>query len=110
YANAWRNSPVRTDGESEVRIKLGYCGEELQAETMDLSNSSMSQREAYNNILLAEKPSNIERIIDRDVFPLGTHRPIQTIQHSLMCAGLRMENVPDVDVNQVLEQIKQQES
>lgn len=95
YANAWRNSPVRTDGESEVRIKIGYCGPELQAETMDMSNSTMTQRELYNNLLLEETPSNIPRIIDRKEFPLGTHRPVQTVQHSLMCAGLRMEYVPD---------------
>lgn len=98
YSNAWRNSPVRTDGESEVRIKLGYAGEELEAETMDLSNSSMSQREIYNNILTAEKPSNIERIIDRSKFPLGTSKPLQIIQHSLMCAGFRMESIPDPEL------------
>lgn len=98
YSNAWRNSPVRTDGESEVRIKVGYAGEELQAETMDLSNSSMSQREVYNNILTADKPSNIPRVIDREKFPLGTSRPIQTIKHSLMVAGLRIESVPDQDL------------
>lgn len=98
YANAWRNSPVRTDGESEVRIKVGYCGEELQAETMDMSNSTMTQRELYSNLLLHKTPSNIERIIDRNVFPLGTSRPIQTIQHALICSGLRMESVPDVQL------------
>lgn len=101
YSNAWRNTPVRTDGESEVRIKVGYAGEELQAETMDMSNSSMTQRELYNNILIADKPSNIPRIIDREKFPLGTSRPIQNIKHSLMVAGLRIESVPDNDVYHV---------
>lgn len=98
HSSAWRNSPVRADGESEVRIKLGYAGEELQAETMDLSNSSMTQREIYTQLLTHDTPSNIPRIIDREKFPLGTSRPIQNIQHALMCAGLRMESVPDINL------------
>lgn len=96
YANAWRNSAVRTDGESEVRIKVGYCGEELQAETMDLSNSPMSQRAAYDMLLTHETPSNIDRIIDRTIYPLGTARPIQITQHTLMCCGFSMASVVEM--------------
>lgn len=88
FSYPYRNSPVRTIGETEARIFAGYCGREAMAEMMDRSNSPASQRNAVWNILNAPEPSNIERVVDRNYIQLGGSRPIQLIRHIMGVAGI----------------------
>lgn len=87
YAYPFRNSPVRTIGETEGRIFAGTCGREAIAEMMDRSNSPMTHKTIVMNILKAIKPMDIERAVDRTLIPLGGSKPIQLVDHIAMVAG-----------------------
>jgi DNA-directed RNA polymerase beta subunit len=87
FAYPYRNSPVRTAGESETRIYSGYCGGEAIAELMDRSNSPVTQKNIIWKILNAEKPTAIKELVDRDKIPFGSTKPILLVKHILSVSG-----------------------
>lgn len=89
YAYPFRNSPVRTIGETEGRIFAGYCGREAIAEMLDRSNNPNTHKHMVWNILTADKPTNIETIVDRNVIPLGGSKPLQLVNHISVVSGFR---------------------
>jgi len=86
----YRHTPVRTIGETEGRIYVSYCGREAAAEMMDRSNSPVTHRHIVENILKADKPTDIQHVIDRDKVPLGNCKSLQLIKHILLCSGTKM--------------------
>lgn len=91
----YRNSPVRTIGETEGRIFAGYCGREAIAEMMDRSNSPFTQRNVIWNILSSNVPTNIDHVVDRDYVRLGGSRPLQLIRHIMGVAGVEIVYEPE---------------
>ena len=87
FSYPYRNSPVRTIGETEGRIFASYCGREAIAEMMDRSNNPMTQRNVVWNILQSDKPTNIDSVVDRNYVTLGGSKPVQLIKHMFECAG-----------------------
>lgn len=98
FAYPYRNSPTRLSGETESRIFACYTGPESIAEMFDRTNNPITRRNVYWNLLEAENPSQIKRIVDRNVVPLGASRPIQIVNHIFMCSGFRPEYYPEVAV------------
>lgn len=95
FSNPFRNSPVRTIGETEGRIFAGYCGREAIAEMMDRSNSPATQRNVAWSILNADKPTDIQHVVDRDYIRLGGARPLQLVRHILGAAGYGIVYEPE---------------
>lgn len=95
FSYPYRNSPVRTIGETEGRIFAGYCGREAIAEMMDRSNNPFSQRNTVWNILNSETPGNIDRVVDRNYIPLGSNRPLQLVSHMTKVAGFEHVYEPE---------------
>ena len=95
FSTPFRNSPVRTIGETEGRIFVGYCGLEAIAEMLDRSNNPLTQRNINWNILTADKPSNIDNVVDREHIPLGSTRPLQLVKHIFSCSGFLPEYIPE---------------
>lgn len=91
----YRNSPVRTIGETEGRIFAGYCGREAIAEMMDRSNSPFTQRNVIWNILNSNVPTNIDHVVDREYVRLGGSRPLQLIRHIMGVAGVEIVYEPE---------------
>ena len=91
----WRMSPTRTIGETEGRIFAGYLGPEALAEMMDLSNNPATMRHLYTRLLSERYPSNIPKIVDRSLIPLGKAKPIELIQHMNNCNGFTMTYEPE---------------
>jgi hypothetical protein len=89
------SSAVRSGGETEFRILVSYLGREAAAEIMDRNNNISSHRYACYNILSADEPMNIERIIDREKIPLGGSRPLQLINLTTRCAGFEFTYVQE---------------
>lgn len=87
YTYPFRNNPVRTIGETEGRVFLGYCGKEAIAEMMDRSNNPLTQKQLVQNLLMSDKPSNIDKLINRNIIPYGGSRPLQLINHITVCSG-----------------------
>lgn len=95
FSNPYRNTPVRTIGETEGRIYSGYCGRRAIAEMMDRSNNPLTQRNMVWNILSADKPTNIPEVVNRDMIPLGGSKPLQLISHMFKAAGFEFVYEPE---------------
>lgn len=95
FAYPYRNSPVRTIGETEARIYGGYCGREAIAEMMDRSNNPATQRNIIWNLLNADKPSALEHVVDREYIPLGGARALQLQKHITAAAGSKAVYEPE---------------
>lgn len=89
YALPTRQNPTRTLGEAELRILEAYLGGEVVAEMMDRNNNPLAHRHIVEEILTADVPTNIERIVDRVKIPFGGSKPLQLVKHLLEGAGLR---------------------
>ena len=86
----YRNSPIRTTGESEGRVMVGYTNPRCAAEIVDRSNNPITMRAMVWNILNATEPTNIANIIDRTQIPYGNNKPIQMINHMFNIAGFKI--------------------
>jgi len=89
-----RQAPVRALGESETRSYICTVGPEATMELIDQSNSPTSHREAVGAILRADKPTNIDQVIDRNKIPFGGSRPVQFVNHLLRCRGMKFTYAP----------------
>lgn len=95
YAYPYRNTPVKTLGETECRIIAGYCGREAVAEMLDRNNSPTTHKHIVWSILKASQPGNIQSAIDRSLVPLGSNKPNQLVSHIGMCAGWKTVYEPE---------------
>lgn len=84
----WPKKSTRVFGETDSRLYSNYGGPEFIAELIDRSGNIASQYEISNQLLSAENPVNIERIIDREKIPLGNTRPLQITSSLLKCMGI----------------------
>lgn len=95
YNYPFRNTPIRTIGETEGRIYMSYCGREAIAEMMDRSNNPMTHKEVYETILNADKPTDIDVAVDRNKTPLGNIKPLQLVDHISYCGGWKIVYEPE---------------
>jgi uncharacterized protein (UPF0147 family) len=89
-----RNNAVRAVGEAESRILCSNVNPEVNAEIMDRNNNPSAHMEVIRSIVYADKPTNIERAVDRTKLPFGGSKPIQLIKHTAFCAGWKFEYTP----------------
>jgi len=87
----WRSSPTKILSETESRLVASYTSRLALAELKDRANSIDTHRIIYNNILNADKPTNIDVIVDRNKHPYGTDAGIQLIDNIFNCAGIELE-------------------
>lgn len=88
YLNPYRESPVRFAGESEVRLMSAVMDPDIVAELLDRTNSLYSSEEINHNIMTAEKPTDIDCVVNRKKIPRGNSRPLQLMKHLMMCGGV----------------------
>lgn len=92
YSEPGRMQPVRIMGESEVRLFVATIGPEATADIIDQSNNPRVHKAITSNILQAPTPTNMERIIDRTKYPMGSGRPVVFVRHVLECGGVEFVN------------------
>jgi len=92
-----RQQSVRGLGESETRSYNAYVTPEVTMEFLDQSNSPDVHRHVTQNILEAPKPTNIDRVVDRERFPYGGSRPVAITQHFFNCRGIKFHYQPEQD-------------
>jgi RNA polymerase Rpb2, domain 6 len=95
FARPYRNTPVRTIGETEGRLFVGYTGRESIAEMMDRSGNPLVQRHMARGILQATQPTNIDVIVDRNIVTYGNTKPIQLINHMFTSAGFKAKYIKE---------------
>lgn len=83
--------PVKALSEAEVRIILSYCGMQVAADLLDRNNSVPSHREYTHSLVSSDKPTAIERGIDRKKVKLGNNRALKLFKHILECNGYAFE-------------------
>jgi hypothetical protein len=86
----YRGQSVRTIGEAESRTYVSYGGPEITADLLDRSGNVDSHMSICNNILAADKPTNIDKVIDRREYVLGNNRSLQIVKHLAYVGGWRM--------------------
>ena len=95
YSAPGRAQPVRILGESEVRLFAATVGGDVVADLLDQTNNPIVHKEILNQILHADKPSNIDCVVDRQKFPVGQGRMHLYVNHVLECAGAKFERRRD---------------
>lgn len=81
--------PVRMTGEAEVRLGAATCGGEVWADIIDQSNNPTVGKKILENLLRADKPTDIQTVIDRKEDPVGNGRNNVFVRHILECAGIK---------------------
>ncbi len=97
YSSAGRHQPVRTMGESEMRLLAAVCGGDICAELLDRNNNPAVHRNICENILRAPQPSNIDNVVNRDILPRGQGRVVTFVNHVLECGGIRFKRIANKD-------------
>lgn len=92
----WRNNPVRTISETEGRLYVAYAKSPVgPAELSDRAKSVPTHRHIYENILKADQPTNIHRVVDRNKIPYGEDSANVLVNNILAAAGVELEYVHD---------------
>ncbi|BEG72708.1 putative DNA-directed RNA polymerase subunit beta [Pseudomonas phage PA1C] len=91
-----RESAIRSFGESETRSYNCTVGALPTVELLDQTNNPEAHIAVINSILTADKPSNIEKAVDRSKIPFGNSRPVGLLSHLLECRGLQFKYAPGV--------------
>lgn len=91
----WRNVPVKIISETESRLYIAYVSRLGMAELKDRGNSISTHAEIYKNILSADKPANINRVVDRKKVPYGSDAAMQLIDSIFSSCGISIEYVHD---------------
>ena len=95
FSSPWRRTTPRTISETEGRIYCMYGGQTMIAEMMDRSGNLETQKEMAKNILEADHPSRIYRLVDRDKIKFGNARSNQILHHICKCMGFDLVYKPE---------------
>lgn len=91
-----RTNPVRGAGEAETRIIISYVGKKAIAEIFDRNNNPTTHKEIVKNILTAENPFEIDKLLNRDKMPYGGAKPLQLTNHLSVTMGWRFKYTKEV--------------
>lgn len=86
----FRSSPTKILSETETRLYLGYGGREAIAELKDRANSIPTHKAVYRNILDADQPTNIDRVVDRNKNPFGEDAALELLNNIFNAAGIEI--------------------
>lgn len=101
YSLPSRANPVRIFGESEVRLLTTATANDVVADVLEMSNSPSAHKNVCENILRADRPSNIEEVLDRKKIPKGSNRSQVFVAHALQCAGIEFVYVDHSDEEEI---------
>lgn len=94
HASPWRQQAIRAWGETETAIGTAYMGWRPMAELIDRNNNIAAHRMGVYNILRAEKPTDIQVLVDRAKIPLGNAKPLELVKHLALCNGWKFTYLP----------------
>jgi len=83
----WNPNPVKT-GETETRLYASYAGREALAELRDRSASVETHKHIYGNILRADKPTAISKVVDRSSCGWNGDKPVNLLEAILNVGGV----------------------
>lgn len=74
-------------GESEARPINCITRPSVHAELHDRNNNPKTAELCYRNIIRAQNPSQIEKLVDRSIVPFNYTMPMQILNHFTTCSG-----------------------
>lgn len=86
-----RESAVRSFGESETRSYNCTVGPEPTMELVDQTNNPLAHVEVVEQFLTQEKPTRIDRAVDRKKIPFGNSRPVSLLNHMMQTRGIEFK-------------------
>ena len=95
FTSPIRGQAVRGMAEADTRNAVSYMDAELTAEHYDRNNNPETHEMVVAAILSSDKPTDIERLIDRNKHKFNGAKPIQIVRHIAQCAGWRFKYQPD---------------
>lgn len=99
YRYAVRLQPTRFIGETELRLITANAGPLVGMELMDRNNNPQAHKAAVYHVLHANKPMNIDKLINRNVVPVDGSRPLKIIKHIVGIAGWGFAYEPYTNVH-----------
>jgi len=88
---SYKIAPVKTISETEARLYAAYVGPRFMAELKDRANSMETHKHIYQNILNAEKPTDIDIVASRDEMPYGSDPAIELVDNIFNSGGISIE-------------------
>lgn len=87
YAEPGRGNPTRITGEAEDRL-FEAVAKGSSAELIEMSNNPKTHEAIYRSLVMADKPTAIKKIVDREKNPRGEGRNLTYPKHILECGGI----------------------
>lgn len=100
HSSPGRETVTRETGEDEARNHGASHGAEYIADRFDLHNNPQAHRAACRTVLTHDTPTNIDRVIDRNLIPMGGHRPKAYLHQMLTVSGKKLVAVPSKAVEE----------
>ncbi len=91
YSDPTRTSPIRTAGESEVRLFVNVAGGHATADLLDRSSNPLVHQQIVRGILTTPEPTNVYNYVDRNVYPIGQGSILNLTNHILQCGGVQFD-------------------
>lgn len=88
FTSPGRQQPIKI-GETEIRSYSNYIGGRATADFIDCTHNPVVRKHIQEAILAADKPTNIDMLVDRTKLPSGNGRLQQMIKHVALCNGYR---------------------
>lgn len=90
-----RGNPTKTIGETEARVFASYIDRLGLIELKDRANSIPTHEHVYRNILKADVPTNIDKVVDRKEVPYGSDSGIEFINSIFNASGIKLTYIED---------------
>lgn len=94
YAQPNRTTSTRIGGESEFRAWCNFMSGEFVADLSDRTNSVEASQEINRNILMSNKPTAEDNLINRRKIPVGGHAPLRQTKNLMFCMGVELVHKP----------------
>ncbi|MEA3451261.1 MAG: hypothetical protein U9Q83_05090, partial [Bacteroidota bacterium] len=91
----YNNNAVKTISETESRLYISYVSRYGLAELKDRGASLNTHKHIYTGVLNADKPTNVESIVDRSIVPYGGESSLELINNIFNSAGVAIDYVKD---------------
>jgi len=95
YRYPHKNSPSKFLGETETRILTAYTDPVFAAEIRNRNASIEAHKEVYHNILTADKPTNIEQLVDREKIDYDNDKGLEILKSLWNSMGFDIVYVED---------------
>lgn len=96
YDSPHKRTPVRF-GESEMRLFTAFAGGLETADLVDRTTNIAAHEGILDNLLAADKPSDVYNLVDRDKHPIGGGHIQKIVKHEFESMGLKYSRSSNKD-------------